>query len=298
MTKQPTSDNISSPDSSLGLNLDIKRLIADVLHFWWLFALFISLSLGVVFVIHRYSVPVYSTTMALLMEERGTDRPQSDMMEGFGLTPGQSGIDNQIAILSSWEIISKTIERLDFRVSYYAKGNLKNTELYHVSPFVIQFDTLSSQLINTPIYFTFLENDKFELKVETENGQTYNYFTGQQASIGKINFSKVFSLGEDVQTPWGSFKVANVRGNPQTKIQYYFKFNHPNALTGHYKSLLRVNVQNNDASIVRVSMTGKIPYKNKRFLDALAEVFIENNLEKKNLIATNTIKFIEEQLIV
>src|SRR5690554_8034367 len=45
-------------------------------------------------------------------------------------------------------------------------------------------------------------------------------------------------------------------------------------------------------------VTGHNNPKNVLFLNKLAEVFIRNNLERKNQIATNTIQFIEEQLLV
>jgi len=79
-------------------DLDFKKLLFDMLHCWWLFLITIPLSLLVVWGIHRYTVPVYKASMSLLMEVRGSQSKKTDMMEGFGLTPGMSNVDNQIAI--------------------------------------------------------------------------------------------------------------------------------------------------------------------------------------------------------
>ena len=57
------------------------------------------------------------------------------MMEGFGLNPGMRSIENQIAILTSWDVVYETIKRLDFATSYYVVGNVKKTELYKTLEF-------------------------------------------------------------------------------------------------------------------------------------------------------------------
>ena len=50
--------------------------------------------------------------MRVLMEERGENVKQTDMMEGFGLTPGLSNVDNQLELLTSWDMVSKAIDAL------------------------------------------------------------------------------------------------------------------------------------------------------------------------------------------
>ena len=86
-------------ESTSSFMLDYKKLLFDTIKFWWLFAITVPLALLIVYVMHRYTQPIYRASMTLLMEERGSENSQNNMMEGFGLSSGMRTLDNQIAIL-------------------------------------------------------------------------------------------------------------------------------------------------------------------------------------------------------
>jgi tyrosine-protein kinase Etk/Wzc len=296
------SNNIQSQQSSNQTPLfvlDYKKILFDLLHFWWLFAITIPLALGIVFALHRYSTPVYRASMSMLMEERGSEMPQNDMMEGFGLTPGQRSLDNQIAVLTSRDIIRKTIDQLDFHVSYFAAGRLKDTEIYSNTGFEVYFDSSEVQLLNVPIFITAIDDNHFELSVYTENASTINYKEETTSTLGgMLDFKQVFAFGEWIHTPWLNARIENHNLRNTSDRAYYFVFNHPENLTAHYANVLKAQKLGENSSIVHISVTGHNHQKNITFLKKLSETFINTNLEKKNQIATNTINFIEEQLVV
>ena len=284
-------------DNSSAFSLDYKKLLRDLMKFWWLFLITIPLAISSVYVMHRYTTNIYSASMRILMEERGANTQQSDMMEGFGLTPGMRNVDNQLAVLSSWDMIRKAVNRLDFNVSYFVKGNFKTTEIYPASALKVEFDTLHVQLTNTPFYVKQINDKQFELSYTTNGAGAYNYSNGySEGGVGFQEYRKVFEFGDWVQTKWFKFRVVCNNCKLLDDQLYYFVFNHPNTVTSRYAGLLR-SFRNSESSIVSLSVTGDNKAKNVRFLNTLAEVFIESNLEKKNKIATNTIHFIESQLV-
>ncbi|WP_234408754.1 Wzz/FepE/Etk N-terminal domain-containing protein [Marinilabilia salmonicolor] len=291
--------NQENQQQSSQFMLDYKKLLIDLLRFWWLFAITIPLALGIVFAIHRYSSPIYRASMSLLMEERGTENSRESMMEGFGLTPGQRNLDNQIAVLTSRDIIRQTIDQLDFNISYFAAGRLKNTEIYSNPGFRIRPDSSSAQILNVPIYLTVLNENQFELTVKSEGYSTIVYNNeSTQGSQSVIDFKGKFNFGELVETPWLRIIVENNGLSASPDNAYYFQFNHPESLTARYSSVLSAQKAGENSSIVNISVTGHNHQKNTTFLNKLSETFINANLEKKNQIATNTISFIEEQLII
>src|SRR5690554_8172192 len=83
---------------------------------------------------------------------------------------------------------------------------------------------------------------------------------------------------------------------PEEKA-YFFHFNSPDALASAYKERFTHGRSNDNSSIVRMFVTGHNNPKNVVFLNKLAEVFIRNNLERKNQIATNTIQRSEERRV-
>lgn len=288
----------SNAETPMSFSLDYKKLIREVMHFWWLFVITIPLSLGFVYAIHRYITPIYSASMRVLMEERGNDMPQTDMMEGFGLTPGMRNIDNQLGVLSSWDMIYKAVEALDFDVSYFAKGKIKTTEIYPATNYKVEFDTLHPQLIHTPFYITQINDHSFELRYQGGGQGAYNYLT-RVTSRGADNkeYIETYQFGEWITKPWLRFRVVSSGGRLSNEMINFFEFNHPNTLTAQYVASLKASKTNNSTTIIRLSVTGAHRTKNVKFLNTLVDVFIELNLEKKNKIATNTINFIESQLM-
>ncbi|MBS2098526.1 polysaccharide biosynthesis tyrosine autokinase [Carboxylicivirga linearis] len=283
---------------SSGFNFDTKRFLFDLLHFWWLFAITIPIALATVFLIHRWTLPTYRASISLLIEERGEKMPTGNMMEGFGLTPGQQNMENQMAILTSWDVVKETVDQLDFHLSYFISGRVKHTEMYGSGePFKVVFDSLHNQILNTPIHIEIINQDQYRLKLNTESASTYNYRLNTSGiNLSSINIEQTYRFGEVVDANWGRFKIENTKGTTASNQEMYFVFNHPNNIAAHYKSRLRTYRANESSSIIRVSVTGKNNQKNITFLNQLAKVFIANNLEQKNQIATNTIAFIEEQL--
>ncbi|TCO09353.1 polysaccharide biosynthesis tyrosine autokinase [Natronoflexus pectinivorans] len=292
--KQPLKSDSTSP-----FVLDYKKILVDILRYWWLFIITLGLSLFTVFMMHRYAQPVYRASMTMLMEERGTDTPQRNMMEGFGLSGAMRSTDNQIAILRSFETIREAIEELDFHVSYYKTGRVKSTELYGNVPFTVHFDSISPQIINTPIYLSIINENTFRLNIDTEQAATFHYGRNQVlGNTGSLSFSETFRFNEPIMTPFLSIIVENHNLNRPEERGYYFQFNNPNILASSYQSRFSAPRPSENTSIVRLFVTGHNNTKNITFLNKLAEVFIRINLERKNQIATNTIQFIEQQLII
>lgn len=296
--KNPNTGSPIRSDAPSHFALDYKKLLLDLLRFWWLFVIAVMVALFIVQMKHRYAQPVYRASLTLLMEERGTEKPQSNMMEGFGLSSAMRAVENQIAILRSWENIRQAIDELDFNVSYFRTGRVKNTEIYGSLPFKVHFDSFTPQLLNTPIYLSVVDAQHYRLHINTEHGVTYNFANGRTGNaIGRIDLSETYRFNEWISLPWLKIKIENQELSRPEERSYFFQFNNPDAITSHYQALLHAPKPADNTSIVRMFVTGHNTPKNLAFLNKVAEVFIRNNLERKNQIATNTIQFIETQLI-
>ena len=61
---------------------------------------------------------------------------------------------------------------------------------------------------------------------------------------------------------------------------------------------ITINPINKETSILKLNIKGRTPKKSIQILNKLTEVYIRNSLNEKNLMAINTIHFIDEQLTV
>ncbi|TRX70279.1 tyrosine-protein kinase [Carboxylicivirga sp. M1479] len=287
--RKETSDNL----------FDINRLIRLVLKYWYLYLISLPLCLGAVFLYHRYTVPVYKASATLML--KGSEQKsfsQADLMEGFGLSPEMRSVENQSFIIRSRNIIKKAIDRLDFGVSYYQKGRFKDSELYHSSPFVIEIDSMHPQLLNVPIGIRFLADGNVVITVSCDGGTLHDYkkeaFAGR---VGVLDYHTRVRTGEKVNDSAFAFTIKRKPNvNVDSEASYYFIFKSHQQLTSEYRGSLGVSPYREGSSILFISSVGTSRGKIVRFLDELCEVILENNLDRKNDMATRSIAFIESQL--
>ncbi|TAJ13220.1 polysaccharide biosynthesis tyrosine autokinase [Marinilabiliaceae bacterium JC017] len=279
---------------------DMKRIINLLLHNWYLFIISVPLCLGGVYIYHRYTIPVYRASATILLKS-SQDRTitQSGLMEGFGLSPEVRNIENQTFIIKSYRIVKKAIDRLDFGVSYFTHGRIKDTEVYNQSPFRVTFDSIHPQLLNVPIHVTCISPEKLLVKVSTEGGRLHDYSSQKDVGYcGNLQFEKEITWGETIHHDSFSFKITKGSTRPcQPGVDYYFLFRSHASLAGEYRGRLGVSPFREGSSILFISATGTTPGKLIRFLDVLSEVIMENNLERKNDMATRSLTFIKKQLV-
>ena len=281
------------------ITIDYRKLLMDGIQYWWLFLVTIGLALLVVTLKHRYVQPLYNATMTILMEDRGTEQPQSDMMEGFGLSSAMRSLENQMAILSSWRTMRQTISELNFNISYYKSGRVKSSEMYGNIPFTVQYDPFVPQITDVDIFLSVIDANTFKLTYTTEGADYYLYNKeSQSGNSGTINYEGTHHFGQWLDLPGMRIMIENHSLSKPEEKGYFFHFNNPDVLAAEYQRNFKSLRSNENTSIVKLYITGKNSAKNIDFLNKLAEVFIRNNLDKKNQIATNTIRFIEEQLII
>ncbi len=297
----------SESDDSF-INIDFRKLLADVVRYWWVFLITIAIAVTAVKLYHRYHTPVYRSSMTIIIDESGngsSSSAQSNLMEGFALSSGMRNLENQVAILGSYALVRQTVEQMNLLVSYYNKGRIHDVQMYRPGNFVVVMDSTHAQLIGTKIHFDCIDEDSFRLYFETENPVFYDYKNETSVSVKiddddsdrKLAFSGRFRYGEPIVTDWGAFAIVK---NPNVKMlsgSYYFVFNRLDAIVAGFMSSYSVGYNgSSSSSLVTLSVTGTIPERNNDFLNILSKTFLQRNLQQKNQIADNTIAFITEQL--
>ncbi len=79
-------------------------------------------------------------------------------------------------------------------------------------------------------------------------------------------------------------------------LQYYFMMHDINGLVNQYRGGLNVEVNDEKGSILTLSLTGPNKEQICDYLNKLSEVYIQINLDEKNITSSNTIRFIDDQL--
>ena len=276
-------------------DIDFGKVLRLALDKWYLFVIFISISLSVAYAYNWYTHPVYEMRATVLVDDETSDISKS-ILEEVGVGGGKSrNIENEIAILQSRSLITKAIRSLNINISYQANLGLKTRELYGDSPILLEYIPSEVAL------------ESFDAVISAANESDFTIaITAFSSSLGAlITVEEKLSFGEDLVNDWGHFRITkngrfndHVIGSNAVTRTFNISYRSDEKLVSHFKSLLKVDVARAKASILELKLQERVPEKGVDMLNALLNVYVRASIEKKNQLASNSLKFIDLQLEV
>lgn len=268
--------------------LDFKKLFFQILSNWYWFAISLFATLFVAYLVNRYSEQTFTVSSTLIVrdDERGLTG-QENLLRGLNIIRNTKSIQNEIGILTTYSLAQRAILELgdDFEVSYIAVGRrgIKESKLYKSCPFRVIMDDSLRIPVGLPIFVTIESKDHYFLEIDGGLGISQKVRFGE-----RVNFSN-FSFLLDYRTTDSYNEKLNGK-------KYYFFLNSKNGLVNAYKNKVTIEQIHQRGSILRLTSSGFVAQQEADYLNKLMEVYIKNNLEEKNRIADNAIRFIDSQL--
>jgi uncharacterized protein involved in exopolysaccharide biosynthesis len=281
-------------------SIDFKQLFFKFYRYWYFFIITIFIAMIIAFLFNKYTEPVYkvSTTVMVKDDKTGFD-PQA--LLGLGNLKSNQNLNNEIGVLKSRSLVNRAIRALDFRVSYFLEDNFVTRELYTQSPFTVVFDTAFPQPAGLRFNLKILPENQYSLSTEGEAAFLYSFSNNRQLEdISKqVAISGTFGFGQEIKGRYHNFKIIlNPNYVPKEHLgkNMFFMFNKTEDLARQFMDYT-IEPINREASIVEISMRSNNMHKAADFLNMLTTAYLQRSLEKKNQIATNTINFIDDQLL-
>lgn len=284
---------------------DIKTLLYKFGKKWYYFIISLLITISLAFIYIKSTKKIYRVQSTVLLKDQSLNNNgnnQESFISGLELMEGSSDIEDEIGILGSFPNIKEAIERLDFTVSYYKYQEgwrfFTKKETYK-SDFHVNFSDSSLQILNTPIFISFPDSGKYHVSVSGEELKLYEPQSQETLSdiLPEIEIERTLPIEEPFQHGYLSFQLdlpENFSFDENTG--YYFVINSIPELAESYQEKLKIQPISTNANIVSLSTEGPLVEKERDFLSTLAEVYIQNDLFKKNLLGVNTVKFIDQQL--
>ena len=76
----------------------------------------------------------------------------------------------------------------------------------------------------------------------------------------------------------------------------YFRFRSHEDLVNEFMSRVSLSFVTEGSTVLAISLVSEVPARDCEFIDKLAQIYLLQNLEQKNEVAENSIRFINEQL--
>ncbi|MGZ2371901.1 polysaccharide biosynthesis tyrosine autokinase [Ancylomarina sp. YFZ004] len=264
--------------------VNVKAFLFRLLSKWHWFVLFGFLGLAGAYLLTRYTHPTYKMNSIVLLYEESNSMGMENLFQGFDMG-GKANIQNHIGILKSYNMNHQTLENLNWRTSWFAKGVFRDGDLYGRVPYELVETPGQVNLDGIPVHIVSLKGDKYLVKVDGEamvNGR-----------LQKIDFEEQGKLGEVFQNTYFSFTL---KGEAKSVNHTYFTFNNQSRLTLSYLRKLGVSLTNKKADMIRLQLIGSVPAREVDYLNELSRVYIQFGLKEKNRTSLNTVRFIDQQL--
>jgi capsular exopolysaccharide synthesis family protein len=281
-------------------SIDYKAIFFKLFRYWYVFLLMLFVAIVIAFFFNKYTRPVYEVKTTVLLKDQSDKKIDPQDMIGFGFGNRNQNIQNEIGVLTSYNMVYRTVTRIGFEVSYFSDENFITSDLYTKSPFTVELDPTYPQPLNLRLDITILSRDQYRLEVKAENVHFYDY--SQKKILDrkpvKINYDETLNFGKEVTTPNFRFKILlNSNFEPKLDIHrsLYFTLKDYDGLVDEFKGFTIERV-NKESSILQIKITGGNTNKLSDFLNALTKEYIDRGLEKKNLVTTRTIAFIDNEL--
>ena len=286
--------------------IDIKGIFMSYTTYWYFFVLSILFFIFLGFLINRYTIPEYSVSSTLLIrDDSNTQLGAENILEGLELFSGKKNLKNEIVILKSYSVTEQIVKELNLGISYFKKGFIISNELFKNSPFIVSIDSTKLQVTGAKYEVDFINSESFKLKLKANDKYAFNVINQKfdKSKPVDINFEKEYNFGDTISSPLFTFSINKTSFFDLKKIRrenkkFSFKLHPKRQFAQKLIKEININPINKETSILKLSIKGSNPKKNIEILDKLTDIYIRSGLNEKNIMAVNTINFIDNQLSI
>lgn len=271
-------------------SIEFKRYLSLFFSNWYWFAFTVFISFSISYAINRWSEKVYTVSSTILIRDDKFAVASSDLTNIFPGTSAfrsQQNLNNEIGILKSFNLNYRVIHELpEFHVEYVAVGKrgIVESRLYNQCPFKVVYDSLAIQKTGQKVSIKILSETRYRLEIDEGSDFSQELEFGQRFHEMGYDFSlEIRNKSKSIYESGSSNK-------------YYFYFTNLASVANTYRSKLAVSPVEEEASLVRLTVSGSVASQEADYLNKLMSVYIEYGLELKNQIAGQTIDFINAQL--
>ncbi len=240
--------------------------------------LFVTLIVLLLTSIYLYfTVPTYESSATIKIKtDKGLNKTTSkDLIHDALSESDTSSIEQEIAILKSFYINKKVIEKLNMQILYFKKDGYKKNDLFN-SPIEIQNITIEDSNINKKEFILHPEKNGFKIEQNNKVSQLFQY----NQEINLKDFKCTIKKKSDFFFP------------------IYFKLNGSSRdiYENIVKQRLKVSQLNIDVSIIKISYQDTSIKRANTYINELINTYLEQRVKSKNRKNKKVLNFINQQL--
>lgn len=260
-----------------GVKATAKELLYKYLVYLPLFIGVMVVSFAIAFLYIRYTSPAYTSTVSMLFKDDKYNRGGGEemLLEDLVQYRKKANLANETEVLQSLSLMTNVVEALNLNVSYYSEGNVKTSEIYPDFPIRVHFRAIRDSSTNKGLVFKLKDG----VLQGTYGNQTFNVPNGSRL----VNNDFVAEVHFDM------LKLAH-------GYSYFVYWQPPASAASALLRNLTISQLSREASILVLKITTEVPVKGRAVLNELVAQYNKRNIEDKNRIVDNTLRFIDDRL--
>jgi tyrosine-protein kinase Etk/Wzc len=256
-----------------------SKSVAMLVAYWPVFFAFAVLLISSAFIYLRYATPKYQATASIIIKDENKGNLDSKLMESLNFISQKKIIENEIEVLKSRTIVKDVVTKLHLYAPIFREGKISSFSAYGDAPLLIELQEPEKiNGVSSKIYFNY---NKSTSNVKLDNGL-------------------VFPTKEWVKTKYGVLRFLpndKYLAIPNEK-PFYFTLIDIDIIVRNLSKNLKVSATNKLSSIVNLQYTDNRPKLAEDVLKELISSYKNTELNEKNILARNTLQFIDQRLAV
>lgn len=280
MNSTPTNNSGNKTDQSL----NIVDLALYLLSKWKWYVLSILICGGVAWYLYASSPRVFFRSATVIIKDP-SNKTSTAGLDRYDNYINKVNVANELLQFKTKRLMREVVKRTNADVNYLVENMLRTDELYTLSPVRVAFHNV---LPERYIAFNLKVKDEKTVVLSDFEGlpqakESYSVRIGDSLKIGSERF--VIAPTDQLNSRWVGNSI-RVQKMPLS------------AVASRYISNLGIRQEEDEASILTLSLKDNSPTRADDVLNALINIYNEEAISDKNQVAVNTSNFINERLII
>ncbi|MEI6946700.1 polysaccharide biosynthesis tyrosine autokinase [Paraflavisolibacter sp. H34] len=247
------------------------------LPYWPLYLVLVALFVTATYFYLRYQVPLYQANATLLIKDDnrgGSGTPQ--MVQELDAFEISKSVENEIEVIRSRKLAKEVVRNLHLYAMVAQEGRVNDYPAYTLSPISIQARFPDSIRASGNVYFTF-----------------------NAASGTVVVDGKTYQLDQWYRLPYGELMFTRNKNNTaggSSQKDFYFSMVDVKSAANDLLSRLSVLASSGSSSVLKWVILDLEPKRAEDILNEWIDCYNRAAVEDKNVLAANTLRFIEERL--
>ncbi len=254
---------------------DLGQVIYKYMPYWPLFAILFIVAGVSSWLYMQVTTPKYETTARLLIKDE-MKGVEAKGLQQLDFLSSNKTIENETEVIHSNSLLNQVVNHLNLYATMYEGQKFRNLNAYSTAPVSV------------------IAMDANKLQPSKEIYYSYDKANGKVAVFGKQ-----YPLNKWIETPYGIIKFIpnpNYSHEPQAGSKLFFTLSEPKMVADHIGGSLQANTSSKQSSIINLTYQDEVPKRAENILNDLLKTYSGNTMEDKNMLATNTLKFLQRRI--